>query len=87
MKTATAFILATTALAQFVAAQESPTAPADGGSPRDPGQQDQGGDAPPAPDVDPNRPNENYPYWVTNDYSCGEPCSASTRRTGQADEQ
>ena len=73
MKTATAFILATTALVNFVAAQESPAPSADGGGPQEPGQQDQGGDTPPAPDVDPNRPNENYPYWVTNESSCGEP--------------
>lgn len=35
-------------------------------------------DAQPAEDnqsttPDPNRPNELYPYWVTNDYNCGEP--------------
>ena len=27
-----------------------------------------------APPVDPNRPNDNYPYWTTNDYGCVMEC-------------
>ena len=64
-------------LAGSAHAQDSPAHPPEGQGNGQGNGQGQGSpqDAPKAPDVDPNRPNENYPYWVTNDYDCGE-CSA-----------
>lgn len=76
MKTLSTVLLFTALTAKLAASQDAPPPPGQEGGDGQEGQPGPDGAPPPppapAPDVDPNRPNENYPYWVTNDYNCGE---------------